>query len=201
VYVLTAFTSKDKTKGGIDTIIEIEGAPSQVAAIGAVNGGFHMDGFGPVTSENFETAIETKMKKMMEEQHRLAELQRLKDENKALKAELQESEGGFKKGIMGIGTILYDNLKDSASGREFIGMAQKVLTAVNGRPQTKLPQPVTETAAVGATEVDEDRLTAAMERLAKDNPDFIGQLEKLAGLKETDPATFEMAVDSLNATT
>lgn len=202
LYHLTAWTTKDKTKGGIDTTIEIDGNGSRVAAIGAVDNGFHIDGFGRVTSENFSEAITTKMKAMLEEQRKEQELANLKAENARLQKELNESESGFKKGVISIGSVLYDNIKETPSGKEFIGMAQKVLFGIN-KASASQQHTVDAKAEVVSTSAgdDDDRLAAACERLAANNPQWLEQLEKLAKLKENDPGTFEMAVDSLNSTT
>ncbi len=198
-YLLVAFEKSDRSKGGIDTIIEIEGSRPGVAAIGSVTPEFHIDGFGKVTPDNFNTAIEAKIKAMQEEADKKRELERLKEENARLNAELRESESGFQRGVISIGSFLYDHVKTTESGREFIGLAQKVILGT--RPAANQSQSVTgtpaEASSVGTAE--EDRLASACEALSKNNPEWLAQLEKLAKLKETDPSTFGMAIDSLNS--
>lgn len=201
-YILTAYTSKDKSKGGIDTVIEVEGShshSSHVAAIGAVTNDFVVEGIGRVTAENFESVLEAKFKAMQEQARKEQELASLKAEVTNLKKQVEENETGFNKGVMGIGSVLYDIVKSTPSGKEFIGMAAKALFGAKApsAPATQLAGTDSPSGA-GAGEDDENRVTNALERLASNNPDFIGQLEKLAHLKETDPGTFEVAVSSLD---
>jgi hypothetical protein len=195
IYVLVAYNSKDKTKGGIDTLIEIEGRGGNGAAISGINAApeFYMEGIGRVTSDNFEAAIDAKIEKVRKEEKKEAEEKAIRLEVIALKKQVAENESGFQKGIMGIGSVVYDIVKNTESGKEFIGLASKAFLG-NRNANISTIESVAGTSSEGN---EEDRVTTAMERLAKDNPDFIGQLEKLANLKESDPATFEMAVSSL----
>ncbi len=199
VYVLTAYTSKDKSKGGIDTLIEIEGrsggASSAISGIGTAPE-FYMDGIGRVTSDNFEAAIDAKIEKVRQEDKKAAEDAAIRRELSELKKQISENESGFQKGIISIGSVLFDVMKDTESGKKVMGLASKVYmatkdtSAVAGTNSTPL-------ASGDEGSNEEDRVTAALEKLGKNNPDFVGQLEKLANLKETDPSTFEMAVSSL----
>lgn len=197
VYVLIAYSGKDKTKGGIDTLIEIEGRSGGSSAISGMGTSpeFFMDGIGRVTSENFEAAIDAKIEKVRLQDKKDAEEAALKRELADLKKQVAENESGFQRGIISIGSVLFDVMKDTDSGKKVMGLASKVYMATK------------DTSAVAGTNVtplgdggglsDQDRADAALERLATNNPDFVGQLEKLANLKETDPSTFEMAVSSL----
>jgi len=92
--------------------------------------------------------------------------------------------------------VVYDYVKGTPSGKEFIGLAAKAMFGAKQLGGSSESPVVSGTGAAGG-EDDEERVTNAMERLAKNNPDFIGQLEKLADLKENDPGTFEVAVSSL----
>ena len=87
-YVLVAFPTKDKTKGGIDKLIEIDGNGNRASA--AINGlgqqaGLFVEGIGQVTSENFSEVIDARIKKVREEERREAEHIALRKEVEALR--------------------------------------------------------------------------------------------------------------------
>ena len=195
---VTTKTNNPTSKNMMDTTVEIEGG--SIAAIGAVGAAaeFYMEGIGKVTADNFESAMESKIKKMQDEHERVAEEKRLKSENEDLKKQIAEHEVGFNKGVMTIGTIAYGMMSNTPAGKEFIGMAKQAMFAAN----KMVPGEVTATAdnneaAVSGTE--DDRLATAIEKLGSNNPAWLNQLEKLAALKEKDPSTFEMAVGSLDS--
>lgn len=197
-YNLVAYTSKDKSKGGIDTMIEIEGSRAAVAAIGSTGAAtFFMEGIGQVTADNLEEAIDKKFKKMQAEVAAANAQAALKAENDRLKKEVNEHDGGFNKAIMGIGAIAYSVMSQTPTGKEFLGLATKAMMTMSATgTTTALPAAAN---AVGAATNDDDRLSTAVEALAKDNPEWLAQLEKLATLKQKDPSTFEMAVGSLDS--
>ena len=196
VYVLTAYTSKDKSKGGIDTLIEIEGrsggSPSAISGMGSPE--FYMEGIGRVTSDNFEQAIDAKIEKVRQEDKKAADDAAIRKEIAELKKQLSDNESGFQRGVISIGSVLYDVMKDTESGKKVMGLASKVYMAT--KDTNAVANTNTDVNAVGGLS-EQDRADSALERLATNNPDFVGQLEKLANLKETDPSTFEMAVSSL----
>jgi hypothetical protein len=201
VYVLTAYTSKDKSKGGIDTLIEIEGrsggSSSAISGIGTTPE-FYMEGIGRVTSDNFEAAIDAKIEKVRQEDKKAAEEAAIKRELAELKKQLSDNESGFQRGVISIGSVLYDVMKDTESGKKVMGLASKVYMATRDTTTVAGTNTgVTPSGDGGSGLSEQDRADAALERLATNNPDFVGQLEKLANLKETDPSTFEMAVSSL----
>jgi hypothetical protein len=196
IYVLTAYSKAGKNKYGIDTLIEIEGrsggSSSAISGIGTTE--FYMDGIGKVTSENIEAAIDAKIEKVRQEDKKAADDAAIKRELAELKKQVSENESGFQRGVISIGSVLYDVMKDTESGKKVMGLASKVYMAT--RDTSAVSNNNTDVSAVGGLS-DQDRADAALERLATNNPDFVGQLEKLANLKETDPSTFEMAVSSL----
>ncbi len=201
-YVFVSFKNSTTSKGMMDTLIEIEGGPS--AAISGINAApeFFMAGIGKITPDNFEEAIETKMKMIREEERKLAEQARLKAENEELKRQLAENESGFNKGVMTIGTIAYGMMSQTPAGKEFIGMAKRAMfTANKAIPGlvTTSPNEATESGEAISGTSEDDRLVSAVENLSRGNPEWLTQLEKLARLKEKDPATFEMAVGSLDS--
>ena len=203
-YVLTAYSTRDKTKGGIDTLIEIEGRSASAPAISGIGAApeFYMEGIGKVTPENFESVIEAKFKTMQKKLQDEQELLNLKAKVVALEKQVEENESGFNKGVMSIGAVVYDYVKSTPSGKEFIGLAAKAMFGAKQLAASSDSIP-----GVGSIDTpsglgggsDEDRVTNALERLSQNNPEFITQLEKLAKLKETDPGTFEVAVGSLES--
>ncbi len=204
-YLLVSYATRDKTKGGIDTMIEIEGIGRGMSAIGAVGspGEFYADGIGKVTAENFGEVIEAKFKKMQDDLKRDQEQARLKAENVELKRALREKESGFNKGIMSIGAVAYGWMKDTPAGKEFIGMAKKAMFGMKAAGDANTTEDteaevMNDHPGVGSTEDAEDAIVGTLERLSKDNPDLVKQLKKLADLKDKDPDTFKMAVDSLD---
>ena len=202
-YVFVAFKNNTQQKGMVDTFIEIEGGNSVSAISGTgTTPQFFIAGFGTVTPDNFEEAIETKMKAVREEERKLEEQARLKAENAELKRQLAENEAGFNKGVMTIGTIAYGMMSQTPQGKEFIGLAKQAMFATNkiipGAIETTAPESTGEDSAISGTS-DDERLVNAVETLGRDNPAWLSQLEKLAALKQKDPATFEMAVGSLDS--
>ncbi len=198
-YNLVAYTSKDKSKGGIDTMIEVEGGRASIAAIGSTGAPtFFMDGIGQVTADNFEEAIDKKFKKMQAEVDAANAQAALKAENDRLKKEVNEFDGGYNKAVLGIGSLAYGIMSQTPTGKEFLGLATKAMFNMN-KAAGEQPALTAATNAVGATDNIDDRLSTAVEALAKDNPDWLAQLEKLATLKQKDPSTFEMAVGSLDS--
>lgn len=202
-YIFVAFKNNSSTKGMMDTIIEIEDNHGNVAISGiSATPEFYLEGIGKVTPENFEVAIEQKMKKMREQEKREDEEKRLRDENAELKKQITENEAGFNKGVMTIGTIAYGMMSQTPQGKEFIGMAKQAMFTANKAvpgivttPATDAEQPAEEISGTN----EENRLEHAVTKLSNGNPDWLKQLEKLADLKEKDPATFEMAVGSLDS--
>lgn len=200
-YIFVAYKDNNTKKGGIDSYIEVEsnGQNAAVSGIGSA-AEFYMEGIGKVTADNFEEAIEKKMEKMQEKLRKEQEDKMLRDEVATLRKQVSENEAGINKGLMTIGTIAYGMMSETPKGKEFIGMARQALFATNKITAAPGDQPRAE--ALGSTgentDINDERMIGALERLAKDNPDILGQLEKLADLKENDPGTFEMAVSSLN---
>ncbi len=203
-YILTAYPKPKDTRSGIDTTIEISGSSSSSAISGvAAPAAFAIAGFGEVTADNFEQAMEYKMKKLHEQQEKEKEFERIKKENADLKKQLKESESGFQRGIISIGSVLYGTISKTDAGKDLIGMVKDVMKANRSSAAAAGTTEITDTNMIGSTGEehqptnDEERLINAVGRLSKDNPDFLEQIELMAKVKEEDPATFQEGVDAL----
>lgn len=202
-YLLSCYEKPGQSKGGINTYIEVESNGSAaVSGIGAVQPAstFFLEGIGAVTPENFESAVEQKMQKMMDQQREKDRVVALEKELVELKKEKRENEGGFQRGIMTIGSVLYGTISKSPAGKEFIGMARDLFFQAKAGERSAAATSegsVEEAHVIGSVNNDEERLLGAVEKLSKDNPEFLEQIEMLAKLKETDPDTFNQAVDGL----
>lgn len=212
-YVLVAFTSKDKSKGGIDTLIEIEGLSRNMAGIGSTGTAapeFYVEGIGKVTGENFESAIEKKFELMEAKLKKERELSDLKAENERLKKEQRLNETGYNKGVMTIGSVLYGVMSQTTQGKEFIGMASKAMFGLKKQSSSTTTEDIIDEdseeyiagkAAVNGTDDttdNDERMIKALEKLSRNNPEILTQLEKLADLKDKDPEMFQSAVGSLD---
>ncbi|MFZ4056964.1 MAG: hypothetical protein ACOYKE_02445 [Ferruginibacter sp.] len=194
-YLFVAYQNANTKKGGIDTLIEVEGTIRD-AAVGGF-GGFHIEGFGAVTPDNFEQAIEAKLEKLEEKRKKEAEFESLKAENLALKKAAAEADSGLNRGILTIGSLAYSAIIKTPQGKEFIGLVKDtILGPKNALPESTV-QSVSGTATIEGT--DDEKFENIMVRLSNNNPDFLKQLEKLADLKDKDPDTFQMAVSSLDS--
>lgn len=199
-YLLSVYKKPGDSKGGVNTYIEVEGngGGSAISGIGNTPAVFHLEGIGAVTAENFESAVEKKMQKMMDAEREKNERIALVKENADLKKQLRENEGGMNRGIMTIGSVLYGTISKSPAGKEFIGMAKDLfMQARTASVNPALVEGSDDPGEIGVVVNDEERLINAVQKLSKDNPDFLQQIEMMALVKETDPDTFNQGIEAL----
>lgn len=209
-YILTSFYKNDVKKSGVDTWIEVEsGSAMKDASISGTGAAeFYLEGIGKVTPENFESAIEAKFKKMKEEEAEKLRIKNLQDENTRLKAELREHNNGIDRGMISIGSVVWQVMRGTEAGKEVIGMFNelKKMNSHGTKPQPQkqdAPKSSYEEAEVvdesisGNSSVAEKQMEEALETLAKDNPELISQLQMMAKLKTENPDMFNDAVENL----
>jgi|CXWL01.1.fsa_nt_gi hypothetical protein len=211
-YLMTAYKSASATKGGISTDIEVEsnGANAQVAGIGnsgSGQSGAYIEGIGMVTIENLGEVVEKKFAMMKAKEAEERRIKSLEEENRTLKAEAREHETGINKGLLSIGSIVWERIRGTAHGKEVIGMFNEIKKATaekNGSTVTKkdAPDSAYATAEVVEEKVGEagdvpQEMVDALDELAKDNPELIQQLQMMAKLKKEDPEMFKDAIEQL----
>ncbi|MES2773382.1 MAG: hypothetical protein V4722_04320 [Bacteroidota bacterium] len=201
-YLFTAMKSNAQDKrGGIDTSIEL-GVPSgkpndAIAGIGGAGAGFFMEGIGQITPDNFEEAIEKKIKKVQEEAARVQELKNLQEELKAMKAEKTANDSSFRNGVMAIGTIAWPVLKKSPVVSELMGSIGGLVKMIDNAGGETTVDTNAEISGVD----EQARAEKALEKLADNNPDFAKELEMLAKLKETNPDMYAQGLDFIKGMT
>lgn len=207
-YILTAFLKPDAKKSGVDTWIEVEtGSAQRDASIsGTSSAEFYLEGIGKVTPENFGSAIEQKFKKMKEEEAEKLRIRNLEEENRRLKAEAREYESGLNRGILSIGSVVWNVMRGTPAGKEVIGMFNdlkkmntepKPASTVHRQDAAKDQYEAAEVVDESISGMAEKQMEEALETLAKDNPELISQLQMLAKLKTENPDMFNDAVDNL----
>lgn len=209
-YLLTSFYKSDAKKSGVDTWIEIESGNTRDASISGTGSDFYLEGIGKVTPENFESAIEQKFKKLKEEENEKLRIKNIEEENRRLKLEMREYDSSMNRGIMSIGAVVWNVMRTTEAGKEVIGMMGEFKKFNQPKPN---PEPqaadaprsaydeaeiVNDTSISGSANGNaEEQMQAALETLAKDNPELIAQLQMMARLKTENPELFNDAVDNL----
>lgn len=212
-YIITAFKSPGQSKGGLSTDVEVEYTGiNSATGIGAVNNNsssFHMDGIGEVTPQNIGQVIEKKLAELKEKEKEENRVLQLEAENKRLTSELKEYDNGVNKGLLSIGSIVWNMMRGTDAGKEVIGMMSDFKKYSNNVGKNHAPGPSTggssnpkeqfeEAEVVEMSDEKAKQMTEALESLSKDNPDMIKQLQMLAKLKQDNPEMFKEAVDNLN---
>ncbi|MBC7509669.1 MAG: hypothetical protein H7320_13115 [Ferruginibacter sp.] len=212
-YIITAYEKNDGKRKGVDSWIELEpgvGLTTPISGIGSTETtGFVIAGFGVVTPDNFEQAIESKMAGMLAKQREADHLKALELEVKALKLEIKENNTGLNKGLVSVGTVMYGAMSKSPHFKDVIGLIGDVTKAANGMHPNdtelrtvaeELPQnhQEGETAEIGGVAVNQDRLFSALDKIANNNPDVLAHLEKLGNLRQRDPDTYNSGLDILD---
>ncbi len=195
-YVFCAMRKKGSTRPDVDIDIEMSDfAQNKTPAIsGTAVSGFYMEGIGQVTPENFETAIETKIKKFQEEERKAKELEDLKEKIKTLEAEKSANDNVFRNGILGLGTTLWPMVKKMPEAVEVINVIGGLMggNASSSRSGTG----GTETQQIGNTaDNEQQRFESAIEGLSKDNPNVVEEIEMLAKLKANNPDMYAQGLD------
>lgn len=208
-YIMTAYAKPGDKRSGIDCHVELVSGGG-MAGIGSTGGGFHLDGIGAVTAENFEVALTQKIAAMQKEERERLEREADKKLIRELQLQLRQKEAMWYKGIVGVGGLLYGQVIKTEAGKQFIGVAREFMQAakqVDGgtdKNAPTIPEAGQNTGIAGpgeqeATEEQNERLGAAIETLSTDNPEFLAQMEALAKMKAEDPETFQIAVDQLKS--
>ena len=193
-YLLSSHKHGIPNKHVVDIHVEIGYSEinKPVAGIGST---FSIEGFGAVTTDNFEAALDKKLNDFMAKQKAEAELTALKNRVKELEAEQKENEFGVKRGIASLGTILYPIVKKMPAFKEVVsglGQIMNEAKTLNDNNETNDNNAV-EISGVG--DDAEDRIGAAVETLAKGNPNIVKELELLAKLRQKDPSLYKDGVD------
>lgn len=208
-YILTSFIKSDAKRSGVDTWIEVEGTSSAPAAVSGVTQPSHtfLDGIGMVTLDNIGEAIEKKFAMEKKKEQEAERIKKLEEENARLKAEAREHETGFNKGVLSIGSIVWNMMRDTPAGKEVIGMMgefKKMGTepgaAAGSRPASSNGFTEAEVVDENVSGTDGDvpqGMVDALDVLAKDNPDLVPQLQMLAKVKQDNPDLFQDAIENL----
>lgn len=209
-YLLTAFYKTDAKKSGVDTWIEVEsGGHAKDATISGTGADFYLEGIGKVTADNFEQAIEQKFKKLKDEENEKLRIKNIEEENRRMKLEMREYDSSMNRGIMSIGAVVWNVMRTTEAGKEVIGMMGDFKKFNQDAKPKPNPQPadaprsaydeavIVDDSISGAGGNAEAQMEAALETLAKDNPELISQLQLLAKLKSENPDLFNDAVDNL----
>lgn len=213
-YVLTAYEKNDGKRKGLDSWIELEplmGA-SPIAGIGStgqIDNKVYIEGIGNVSPDNIGEAIEKKFAIMQEKLRGEAELAALKLEVKTLRAEASQNDAGFNKSLISIGSLLYPIMSKTPAFKEVVGIVGDITKAARsegasmgvGSTADETPTPENHVEGdmmeIGGTQVNQDRMLAALDKLGANNPDVLLHIETLANTKVNDPDTYQAGLDFL----
>ena len=214
-YILTAYEENGGKRKGIDTWIELEPLSNHATqGIGSTGHPapptFYIEGIGKVTPDNFEAAIEQKFALMLAKQKKEEEEKALRVRVVELERELRSQDTAVNRGLMSIGTVAYAHMSKTPAFKEMMSTVGSVMAGaaagetagIQGIDDAQLASTPTlpdnhvegDTAEIGGVRVSQDRLFAALDKLGTNNPEVLKHIELLAGLKENDPGTYEMAV-------
>jgi hypothetical protein len=211
-YIMTAFKSPGQSKGGISTDIEVEYTGINNAsgiggtAANANSSAFVVDGIGVVTPENIGEVVEKKFKELEQKKKEEERIRNMEAENKRLKLEARQYESGINRGLLSIGSLVWNMMRGTDAGKEVIGMINE-FKKYNGNAAAHTPapgaatdKPASEYEESNVIEPDEAtgrRMASALDTLAENNNELVQQLEMLARVKKENPDLFNEAVDNL----
>lgn len=204
-YLLRASkTSTGDSRNGIDTALELGFTGNSNASLAGTHPpGFFIEGIGTITPENFESALDSKIKKYRDEEKKAEELHLLKERVKELEAEQKSNDANFKSGIMAIGAFAWPAIKQMPAAKEMLGAIGGILMEVNKSNNVETGPALSSNENDSIGQVGEanaqERVELALEKLAANNPDFIGQIEMLAKVKDENPDLFEQGIDTLKS--
>jgi hypothetical protein len=204
INIFRTFTSDENkdnaTKVVASFIVDINyGQPQHQQPVAGI-GGFSLEGIGLVTPENFEEALTKKMTSFHEKQKAADELTSLKAQLAEYKKNERETEYGFKKGILSIGTVLHPIVSKLPAYKEVMQTISGVMGAANNEalPVTPLPSSALYANDISGTEEsNQDQLSIedSMRIIAHGNPNVAKELAALAKLKQQNPSMYTEGVE------
>jgi hypothetical protein len=199
-YVFVASKKFDDKRGGIDTNIEIgvsKGrSDASISGTDAPKTVYHIAGIGELTPENFESALEAKMKKLLADQKAADELAALKAENQELKAEKANNDVWHRNGLIALGATAWPILKKTPAVAEFMGSIGGLIGMAGGAPAGDVPASTAHAGdeAVSGTGNEQEEIAVAVESLADGNPHIARDLAMLAKLRRENPELYSQGL-------
>lgn len=208
-YILSAYDKPDGKRGGVSSDVEVENnGINTVSGIGAVAAEkattAYVEGIGLVSLDNIGDVIDKKIAAIRLKEKEEQRIKNLEEENKRLKTEAREYETGINKGLLSIGSIIWEKMRGTTTGKEVLGMFSDIKKLSNDhQPSTANGQPSTDNDELGIGSPSGDggdvpqAMVDALDVLAKDNPQLVTQLQMLAKVKTENPDVFQDAIENL----